>query len=168
MEAFDTGRLHAPGDDGMPEVERDLFTVGVFADVAWAERGIDALSQQGFDPAAMSLLAKDTPDVVSFCERVLGPATGRVELPEVGPAVARGQLITVLQGSGKDLGRVGLAAAMRRAGFQPHDGLIYETLAGRGGILIAVHGAPRAADALATMLSFGGGNAAIGAWFGRV
>ena len=63
---------------------------------------------------------------------------------------------------------MGIAAAIRRAGFQPHDGLIYETLTGKGGVLVAVEGAPRAADALAVMQSYGGGNAAIGAWSGRV
>jgi hypothetical protein len=57
---------------------------------------------------------------------------------------------------------------MRRAGFQPHDGLIFETLVGKGGVLVAVQGAPRAADALAVMQSYGGGNAAIGAWGKRV
>jgi hypothetical protein len=61
-----------------------------------------------------------------------------------------------------------MAAAMRRVGFQPHDGLIFETLAGKGGVLVAVEDAPRAADALAVFHSYGGGNAAIGAWIGRV
>jgi len=31
-----------------------------------------------------------------------------------------------------------------------------------------VHSEPRAADALAVMFAYGGGNAAIGAWVGRV
>jgi hypothetical protein len=61
-----------------------------------------------------------------------------------------------------------MAAAMRRAGFQPHDGLIFETLIGKGGVLVAVRDAPRAADALAVLQSYGGGNAAIGAWGNRV
>ena len=51
---------------------------------------------------------------------------------------------------------------MRRAGFQSHDGRIFETLAGRGGVLVAIRGEPRAADALAILHSYGGGNAAIG------
>jgi hypothetical protein len=57
---------------------------------------------------------------------------------------------------------------MKHAGFQAHDGRIYETLAQRGGILIAVRSEPRAADALATLQAYGGGNAAIGAWHGRL
>jgi hypothetical protein len=34
--------------------------------------------------------------------------------------------------------------------------------------MIAIQGDPRAADALAILHSYGGGNAAIGAWTGRV
>lgn len=152
----------------MAEVEQDLFTVCVFKDVVWAQRGLEALTQEGFDPAAASVVAKEVPEVAAWVERATGAAPERLELPVVGPCIARGALIGVLQGDVRDLGRVGVAAAMRRAGFQPHDGLIYETLIGRGGVLVAVHGAPRAADALAVMLNFGGGNAAIGAWTGRV
>jgi hypothetical protein len=152
----------------MAQVEQDLFTVCVFKDAAWAERGIEALKRQGFDPAAASVVAQDTPEAAGWVERITGTAPDRMELPVVGSCVARGALVGVLQGGARDLGRVGVAAAMRRAGFQPHDGLIYETLLGRGGVLVAVQGAPRAADALAVMLSFGGGNAAIGAWTGRV
>ncbi len=57
---------------------------------------------------------------------------------------------------------------MRRAGFQAHDGRIFEALTGRGGILVSIRSEPRAADALALLHSYGGGNAAIGAWTGRV
>ena len=57
---------------------------------------------------------------------------------------------------------------MRRVGFQSHDGRIFETLTGRGGILVAIRSEPRAADALALLHSYGGGNPAIGAWTGRV
>ena len=45
------------------------------------------------------------------------------------------------------LGRAGIAATHRwRAGFQAHDGYIFETLTARGGVLVGVH--KRAADAL--------------------
>ena len=160
--------MRRSGDDGMAEVEQVLFTVGVFKDAMWAERGIEALTRQGFALSAISVVAKDTPEVMALVERLMGPSPDRIDLPTVGRAIVRGALIDTLQGAARDLGRVGVAAAMRRAGFQQHDGLVYETLVGRGGILVALHGAPRAADALATMLSYGGGNAAIGAWAGRV
>ena len=57
---------------------------------------------------------------------------------------------------------------MRRVGFQTHDGRIFEALTARGGVMVAIHSEPRAADALAVLHSYGGGNAAIGAWTGRV
>jgi hypothetical protein len=152
----------------MTQFEPALFTIGVFKDIAWAERGIDALKQQGFAAERITVAAKASPEAVAFLERVLGAAPEQVELPVVGAAVARGRLIGMLNGPGRDLARVGMAAAMRRAGFQPHDGLIFETLVGKGGVLVAVEDAPRAADALAVMQSYGGGNAAIGAWANRV
>jgi hypothetical protein len=82
--------------------------------------------------------------------------------------VAIGRLVGALQGSDEGLGRTGVAATIRRAGFQAHDGVIYQTLTERGGILVAVDSESRAADALALFHSYGGGNAAIGAYTGRV
>lgn len=152
----------------MAQVETALFTVGVFKDISWAERGIDALKQQGFTTDQLTVAAKASPEAGALIERVFGQAPETHEWPVIGPAVARGALAQTLNGEARDLARVGMAAAMRRAGFQPHDGLIYETLVGKGGILVAVQGAPRAADALAVMHSYGGGNAAIGAWGKRV
>jgi hypothetical protein len=152
----------------MAQVETALFTVGVFKDIAWAERGIDALKQQGFTAERMTVAAKASPEAAALIERIFGAGPEPVELPVVGAAVARGALTATLDGPGRDLAKVGMAAAMRRAGFQPHDGLIFETLVGKGGVLVAVQDAPRAADALAVMQSYGGGNAAIGAWVNRV
>jgi hypothetical protein len=77
-------------------------------------------------------------------------------------------LLAALQGTDEGLAARGLAATIGRAGFQPHDGYIFETLVGRGGVLVAVRSEPRAADALARLHSYGGGNAAIGAWTGRL
>ncbi len=152
----------------MADVERALFTVGVFKDVEWARRGIDALKEQGFTPAMLSVLAKDDPQAAALIETVFGAAPERVEVPVLATTVVRGSLLGALQGGASDLGRTGMAAAMRRVGFQPHDGLIFETLVGKGGVLVAIEDAPRAADALAILHSYGGGNAAIGAWTGRI
>jgi hypothetical protein len=77
-------------------------------------------------------------------------------------------MVAALQGDAQDLPQQGLSGTMRRVGFQAHDGRIYEALTARGGVLVAIHSEPRAADALAVLLSYGGGNAAIGAWTGRV
>jgi hypothetical protein len=152
----------------MAQTEQALYTIGVFQDLSWAERGIDALRKQGFGADVMTVLAKATPEATTFIERVLGAAPEHLDLPVLGSTVVRGSLTRTLNGKAGDFGRIGIAAAIRRAGFQPHDGLIFETLAGKGGVLVAVEHAARAADALAVLQSYGGGNAAIGAWSGRV
>lgn len=146
------------------------FTVGVFQDAAWASRGLTALTGDGFPPAAISVLAKQAPDVAELVEKTFGAGAGQavVDVQGLGAAVAHGPLVEALQGDDNALGATGVAATMRRAGFQAHDGFIFETLTARGGVLVAVAGEPRAADALALMHAYGGGNAAIGAWRGRV
>jgi len=152
----------------MIEVETARFTVGVFQDVAWATKGLQALGAAGFPADALTILAKATPDAAVLIEKVLGSPMDRFDVAGLGTVVARGALVAALQGSARDLGTLGLAGTMRRVGFQAHDGRIFETLTGRGGVLVAIRGEPRAADALAVLLSYGGGNAAIGAWTGRV
>jgi hypothetical protein len=152
----------------MVEVDTGRFTVAVFQDIAWAQKGLAALHEAGFPRESISILAKDSAEAAAFIERTLGAAAERIELANVGAAVARGPLVAALQGSGGDLPKLDLAGTMRRVGFQSHDGRIFELLVGRGGILAAIHSEPRAADALAIFHSYGGGNAAIGAWTGRV
>lgn len=149
------------------EVESGRFTVGVFQDIAWAEKGVDALRKQGIAVEALSILAKASPEISAFIERALGtPQT--IEIHDLGSAMARGPLVSALQGVDQGLFKLGIAGTMRRVGFQAHDGRIFHVLTGRGGVLVAIHSEPRAADALAVLHSYGGGNAAIGAWSGRV
>jgi hypothetical protein len=152
----------------MIEVEIGRFTVGVFQDLAWAAKGLDALKHAGFAPESLTILAKDSPEASAFIERTLGSPGERLDIAALGAIVVRGPLLTALQGSGRDLPKLGLSGTMRRVGFQAHDARIFETLAGRGGILVAIRNEPRAADAIALLHSYGGGNAAIGAWTGRV
>ncbi len=154
----------------MPQVERDRdrFTVGVFQDAASAGKGIDALKRQGFGAGDLTVIAKDTPEAAAVIEKTFGQAGEKLELPRIGALVGRGPMLAVLGGEGGELARTGLAPAMKRAGFQAHDGRIFETLTARGGVLVSVHSEPRAADALATLHCYGGGNAAIGAWSGRL
>jgi hypothetical protein len=152
----------------MVDAETALFTVGVFQDGAWAAKGIAALRASGFAADAFSILAKDTADASALVEQTCGGAGERLDVASVGPVIARGPLLAALQGPNRDFAKLGIAATMRRVGYQPHDGRIYETLVGRGGVLVAIKSDPRAADALTIMLSYGGGNAAIGAWTGRV
>jgi hypothetical protein len=145
-----------------------LFTVGVFQDVAWAQKGLDALKRAGFPPDSLTILSKDTTEAGALVERALGGTAARLEVSGTGAIVARGPLVDALQGASGDLSKLGIAGTMRRVGFQAHDGRIFETLVGRGGVLVAINTDPRAADALAILHSYGGGNAAIGAWTGRV
>jgi hypothetical protein len=144
------------------------FTVGVFQDVAWAKRGIEALLADGFAAESLSIIAKPSPEVAELVRATLGADAKEVPVKALGPLVATGPLVAALQGDDTGLLSSGLAATFTRAGFQSHDGYIYETLTGRGGVLVAVRHEPRAADALAKLHAYGGGNAAIGAWTGRV
>ncbi len=149
------------------ETETGRFTVGVFQDIPWAEKGVEALRKQGLLLESLSIIGKASPEMSAFIERTLG-APQSIEVHDLGPAVARGPLIAALQGSDQGLSKTGIAGTMRRVGFQAHDGRIFHVLTGRGGVLVAIHSEPRAADALAVLHSYGGGNAAIGAWTGRV
>jgi hypothetical protein len=152
----------------MIDTETGLFTVGVFQDAAWAAKGLEALRQAGFPTESLTVLSKDAPDAAALVERTFGAVGERLDVTGVGPIVARGRLVDALQRSAHDLPKLGFAATLRRVGFQPHDGRIFESLIGRGGVLVAIRSDPRAADALAILHSYGGGNAAIGAWTGRV
>ncbi len=152
----------------MAEVESGRYTVGVFKDVASAERGVDALKRQGFPAEALTMMAKDAPETSGLLQRVFGRVPGRVEVQGVGTTVAAGGLVTALDATAGELANHGLAASLKHVGFQPHDGRIFETLIDRGGVLVAVCSEPRAADALSTLHCYGGGNAAIGAWTGRL
>ena len=144
------------------------ITVGVFQDLEWARRGVAALLADGFAPESITLLARDSDDAAALIAQTLGSSPERIHLEKPGSVVALGPLLTVLRGHDDALRVEGLAAAMKRAGFQAHDGHLFETLVARGGVLTAVSHPSRAADALARLHSYGGANAAIGAWTGRV
>ena len=144
------------------------FTIAVFQDVPWATRGLEALARHGFAPESLTVLAKDSPDVRTLIRTQLRAEPDPLTIEALGAIVARGPLVETLQGSDRGLETRGLAGIIGRAGFQKHDGQIFERLTARGGVLVAIHNEPRAADALATLHSYGGGNAAIGAWTGRL
>ena len=149
------------------ETETGRFTVGVFQNIEWAEKGVGALRREGLAVESLSILGKASPEMATFIERTLGTPQS-LEIHDIGPVMARGPLVAALQGSDQGLTKTGISGTMRRVGFQPHDGRIFHVLTGRGGVLVAIHSEPRAADALAVLHSYGGGNAAIGAWTGRV
>ena len=152
----------------MARADDGSVTVGVFQDAAWASKGIAALLRIGLSADILSVIAPASPDSSALVERAFGVPPESLEIAAVGPSIARGPLVPVLQGTSRDLARLGLSGTMRRVGFQSHDARIFEMLTARGGVLVAVHSESRAADALASMHAYGGGNAAIGAWTGRV
>lgn len=152
----------------MADVETGRFTIGVFKDVASAERGIEALKRQGFPAEALTVLAKESPDTSGLLQKVFGRTPDKMDLQGIGSAVGAGSLLSALDAGAGNLAKAGLASSLKRVGFQPHDGCIFETLTVRGGVLVAVRSEPRAADALSTLHCYGGGNAAIGAWTGRL
>jgi hypothetical protein len=152
----------------MPEVDTPRFTVAVFQDVAWAARALDAVQRHAFPVESLSILGKKTPELTQPIEKVFGRSGETVDVRGIGEVWTSGPLLESLQGDAGGLRELGIAGTMRRVGFQAHDGRIFETLVGRGGVLVAVRSEPRAADALAVFHAYGGGNAAIGAWTGRV
>ena len=152
----------------MTETDIGLFTVAVFQDAAWAGKAVEALTREGFTAELLTILAKDSPEAAALIAKTFGSAAEQLDLGVAGAVIHRGALVEVLQGSARDLSKLGLAGTMRRVGFQAHDGRIFEALTGRGGVLVAVRSESRAADALALFHSYGGGNAAIGAWSGRI
>ena len=131
-------------------------------------KGAVALKQAGLPAEALTIVAKDAPDVAALIESALGAGWRTSRRRGTGTVIARGPMVAALQGAARDLPKLGLSGTMRRVGFQPHDGRIFEVLTARGGVLVSIHSEPRAADALAILHSYGGGNAAIGAWTGRV
>src|SRR5581483_5924449 len=55
----------------MIDVETGKFTVAVFQDIAWADRGIEALKRQGIALESISILGKASPDLSAFVEKFL-------------------------------------------------------------------------------------------------
>ena len=145
-----------------------LHTIGVFQDLDWARRGVAALIADGFEPDTLTIIAQASDAGEALIQDLLGGPLEHLTLKNVGAVVAKGPLLRDLQGRQGALASTGLAATIGRAGFQSHDGYIYEQLLGRGGVLTGVRHEARAADALARLHAYGGGNAAIGAWAGRV
>ena len=153
----------------MTEVkEQSCVSVGVFQDASWAERGLAALLRHGFTLEDLTVLSKKNGDAAALVEKTFGVEPLQLDLRGFGESLVHGKLIDTLQGSDHALVKEGVAVTMRRVGFQDHDGFIFENLTARGGILVAIESEGRAADALQILHAYGGGNAAIGAWIGRV
>ena len=152
----------------MAEVDTGRYTIGVFKDVASADRGIEALKRQGFPAEALTVLAKESPDTSGLLQKVFGRTPDKLDLPGIGDDRRRRQPARACLKPGRCDRRAGSRSEPDPRRIPVHDGRIFETLTGRGGVLVAVRSEPRAADALSTLHCYGGGNAAIGAWTGRL
>ncbi len=69
------------------------FTVGVFQDVAWAEKGLAALGRAGLFPESLSIVAAATPEVAALIEQVLSAPPESMRIAGVGDAFVHGPLI---------------------------------------------------------------------------
>src|SRR4029450_13496361 len=76
----------------MVEAAAGVFTVGVFQDVAWATKGLDALRRAGFASESLTVMAKDGTDASALIERTLGSAGGRIRGGGLGPLGGGGPL----------------------------------------------------------------------------
>jgi len=148
--------------------ERELHTVAVFQDADQAEAALTALVAAGFPVASLSTITPVTEAASALVARVFGETTVASDVRGLGAVLARGAAVDRLQGEDAALTTRGLAFTGSRLGFQAHDARIFEILTARGGVLVGVETAARAADALALLHAYGGGNAAIGAWVGRL
>src|SRR5204863_4136826 len=119
----------------MVDVDAGRFTVGVFQDVAWARKGIDALKAVGIVTESLSIIAKERPEVRALVEATIGGPAERLTLGATGTVVAKGPIVDAHQGTARDLPKLGVAGTMRRVGFQAHDGRIFDALVARGGVL---------------------------------
>jgi hypothetical protein len=145
-----------------------LHTVAVFKDLEAAKAGVEALRKNGFAAEAISVFGKASEPLAAFGETATGRGLQAFALPPLGDVLGAGPLVDTLDAGTGQLAHAGLAASMLKAGFQSHDGRIYELLVEKGGVLVAVRNEPRAADAPAVFHNYGGANAAIGAWAGRL
>src|SRR5512134_1496811 len=93
----------------MPDLVTDRFTVGVFQDVASAEKAVEALERHGFPPQGLSVIAVSTPEVEGFVTRLFGSKGTSTEVRNLGSAIVHGPLLGVLNGNADELPKLGIA-----------------------------------------------------------
>ena len=136
-------------------------------------KGLDIRGDGGYIAVAPSVVSEDRRTGTYTWERApfdqaLAPMPAWLLERVESAGATKPKSIRDMADAGRNVALTSLAGTMRRVGFQAHDSRIFEMLTGRGGVLVAIRSEPRAADALALLHSYGGGNAAIGAWTGRV
>ena len=56
----------------MAEVTTSRYTVGVFQDVEWAGRGLEALRGHGFAPESLTIIARESAEAAELVRRAIG------------------------------------------------------------------------------------------------
>ena len=96
----------------MDDADRQCFTVGVFQDVSWAERGLEALKKEGFTAESFSVIGKQSPETSELVQRIFGVDGALLDIAKIGQVVAHGPLVNTLQGITNDLDQTGVASTM--------------------------------------------------------
>ena len=122
--------------------------VGVFQDASWARRGLDALARDGFPDHTLSIIASSSDDTRALFADFLPAPPETIGVKGVGPVLAGGPLLVTLQGADAGLTASGLGGSVRRAGFQPHDGQIFQALLASHARLTPWHASTRTALAM--------------------
>ena len=134
---------------------------GVFDGPNHAEQALNGLKAAGFEPAQVSVVAKDKAEVQQMAEHTdmagEGAATGAVSggvlggvvgflvgisalvIPGIGPIVGTGIIISTLAGAGIGAAAGGLVGALASQGVPEDDAKEYEEHVRAGSILVTVH-----------------------------
>ena len=80
----------------MSDEERQSFTVGVFQDTEWAERGLEALAKEGFPSESLSMISKESPEASALLQRTFAVDGTALDIVRIGPVVAHGPLLGTL------------------------------------------------------------------------
>src|SRR5436309_6841489 len=121
----------------MVQVDVGRFTLGVFQDLAWAAKGLDALTRAGFRAESLTILAKDSPEASAFIEKALGSPGERLDVAGLGPTSFPGPRWAPPQAPAAVLRNPGLAGRSDPAGFQAMMPAILGPRPGGGAILAA-------------------------------
>jgi hypothetical protein len=142
--------------------ERNRAVFGIYPSALDAERAVNALIEDGFASADVSVLMPDTESTRAFAHRketkapegatagataggivggTLGVlvALGSLAIPGVGPLIAAGPLVAGLAGVGAGGAVGGLLGAMIGAGVPEYEAKRYAGRVKDGGVLLSVH-----------------------------
>lgn len=130
----------------MPSSDTAVF--GIFADADAAGTAVDHLLSSGFSASVISVLLLDpnniegNPNAASgvIADAGLGllDGLGEFAIPEVGPLMAAGPIVTTLLGLAGEGRQGGLVAALIDMGIPEYEAKLYESAVKEGGTLFSV------------------------------